>query len=141
MGPGGSTMKFPAEKYVVEFGLRHMSGVIIVTATRATELDVEIMNLLNHYQVPWYYVRTKADFDIENNMNDYGTSEAATLKQIKDNLVENMRASEGGADLSSSRVFVISNRFGNNVGDWNQFAGCIATDLRISYQHLIDPHN
>ena len=38
--PGGATVKFPADKYVVEFGLRHMSGVILVTATHASHLDV-----------------------------------------------------------------------------------------------------
>ena len=136
--PGGATVKFPADKYVVEFGLRHMSGVILVTATRASHLDVEILNVLNHYKVPWYYVRSKADVDVENNLNDFGIDANETINTIKTNLVENMRTAQGGANLPSSRVFVISNRLSAQIGHWREFAACIAADLRVAYEPLIN---
>lgn len=130
--PGGSTMKFPADKYVIDFGLWHMSGVILVTATRASELDVKILTVLSHYKVPWYYVRTKVDLDIMNNMEDHGISADQTINSIRNDLVRNMRSVPGGEKLSPARVFVVSSRHSEVHGHWREFA-CVRKDLEVSY--------
>ena len=127
--PGASTIKFPADKYVVQFGLFRMSGVILVTATRASELDVRILALLNKFNVPWYYVRTKVDMDIQNELEDHGTEPKETVNRIRKDLVKNMRAVPGGEKLPSSRVFVVSSRVSEVHGEWDEFAKCLGKDL------------
>lgn len=131
--PGGSTAKFPAHKYVVEFGLRHMSGVVLVTASRASQLDVEILTVLNEYKVPWYYVRNKLDQDIASNLHDHGKSPEETIAELKADLVRNMRAVPGASELPASRVFVLSARPDEPHGHWREFSACIAKDLETSY--------
>jgi len=87
--PGAGTKLFPRETYIAKMGLRYLDRVIIVTAGRYTETEIDLMKELRAFSVPHVMVRTKIDIDLWNNRVDNGLTEQTTLglilKDVQDN--------------------------------------------------------
>lgn len=99
--PGVGTARFPRETYIARFGLRYLDAVIIVTAGRFTETEIELRTELERHKVPYAMTRTKADIDIWNNREDNGKDEASTLCEI---------AADVGRQCGGVRPYIVSLR-------------------------------
>merc|ERR1740121_920816 len=87
--PGADAREWPATTYIKDAGLRHFDGVIFVTAGAFSETEVELINQLMGFKVPYYVVRNKVDHDCKNNLEDNDICVEATLREIRDELIEN----------------------------------------------------
>mmetsp|Transcript_56421 Transcript_56421/g.123279 ORF Transcript_56421/g.123279 Transcript_56421/m.123279 type:complete len:498 (+) Transcript_56421:60-1553(+) len=87
--PGAGTLAFPKDTYIARMGLRYLDKVIIVTAGRFTETEVDIMKELRLFNIPHVMVRTKLDIDIWNNRMDNGCTDEQTIQQIRHDLATN----------------------------------------------------
>jgi len=82
--PGADTQNFPRETYISKMGLRYFDAVLIVSAGRFTETELELRKELEQHQVPFLMVRTKVDIDVMNNITDNKVEELETLNTIRD---------------------------------------------------------
>lgn len=67
--PGGNTLKQNAHNYFNRQVLYAFDCIIVVTASRFTELDLEIADLAVQWEVPVFFVRNKFNIDLENYMD------------------------------------------------------------------------
>jgi len=81
--PGAGTPMFPLETYVARMGLRYLDSVIIVTAGRFTQTEVQLMHALSEFKVPYHMVRTKVDIDVMNNLQDNSVSEPESVSKMR----------------------------------------------------------
>jgi GTP-binding protein EngB required for normal cell division len=81
--PGADTTNFPRETYIRNMGLRYFDSVLIVTATRFTTMELDLMRELEHHAIPYCMVRTKIDIDVWNNKCDNAANEDSTLLAIR----------------------------------------------------------
>lgn len=86
--PGAGTQAVPSDAYVHRMGLRYFDRVVIVSAGRFTQMEVELQAELERHEVPFFMVRTKVDIDIWNNREDNNAKEAETLKQIREDVLQ-----------------------------------------------------
>merc|ERR1719343_1060357 len=86
--PGADTRDWPTTTYIKDAGLRHFDGVIFVTAGAFSGTEVQLINQLAGFQVPYYVVRNKVDQDAQNNLEDNGMALEETLREIRDELIE-----------------------------------------------------
>jgi len=86
--PGAGTQAVPSDQYVQRMGLRYFDRVVIVSAGRFTQMEVELQAELERHSVPFYMVRTKVDIDVWNNREDNNANEAETLKQIREDVLQ-----------------------------------------------------
>mmetsp|Transcript_32296 Transcript_32296/g.59395 ORF Transcript_32296/g.59395 Transcript_32296/m.59395 type:complete len:333 (-) Transcript_32296:321-1319(-) len=84
--PGVGTPRFPTEDYFKTVGLRHFDIVLIMAAGRFSDNDFMLKNELERVKLPFFFIRSKIDIDVTNNMDDHEIEEAETLRQIKDDL-------------------------------------------------------
>ena len=103
--PGANTVKIPKDQYIVQYGLKDMDAVIIVAAGRSVEVELEIMQWLNAFNVPWIYVRSKLDTDIRNNKEDFGFTPQQTIEAIQKDMKQNFNQLH-----NCPQLFVISSR-------------------------------
>jgi len=102
--PGCGTPTFPADTYVANMGLRHFDGIIIVTANRFKQNDLMLMHTLRAFHVPFFMVRNKVDVDIEQNEEQNGMEEEATLKAIRDFMVQRQGINENLYLVSAAKA-------------------------------------
>lgn len=69
-----------------EVGLRHFDVVLIMAAGRFSDNDIMLKKELERVKLPFFFIRSKIDVDVENNMDDHEIREEETLRQIKDDL-------------------------------------------------------
>lgn len=86
--PGAGTELFPRETYIATMGLRYFDKVLVLTAERFTQTEVELREELQAYNVPYFMVRTKIDIDVWNNQQDNRLAQDATVKVIREDLIE-----------------------------------------------------
>lgn len=86
--PGADTRDWPASSYIKDVGLRHFDGVIFVTAGALSVTEVDLINQLMGFKVPYFVVRNKVDQDAQNNLEDNDMSVEETLREIRDELIE-----------------------------------------------------
>mmetsp|Transcript_99990 Transcript_99990/g.173489 ORF Transcript_99990/g.173489 Transcript_99990/m.173489 type:complete len:450 (+) Transcript_99990:49-1398(+) len=86
--PGADTENFPRATYIQNMGLRYFDSILIVTAGRFTTMETEIRAELQAHRVPHFLVRSKADIDVWNNQLDNKMDEEATIRQIRDDMLE-----------------------------------------------------
>mmetsp|Transcript_55109 Transcript_55109/g.124038 ORF Transcript_55109/g.124038 Transcript_55109/m.124038 type:complete len:546 (+) Transcript_55109:86-1723(+) len=77
------------EHYIRTIGLRYFDVVLVLSSSRLTETEIELAQELHKHEVPFYYVRTKLDWDIDNSEADYGMSSEETIKSIREELHQN----------------------------------------------------
>jgi len=87
--PGAGTEAFPLETYIAKMGLRYFDRVVIVTAGRFTQTEVQLREELDEHRVPYCMVRTKVDLDIYNNRQDNNRTEKQSLNEIRHDLMHN----------------------------------------------------
>mmetsp|Transcript_55571 Transcript_55571/g.121723 ORF Transcript_55571/g.121723 Transcript_55571/m.121723 type:complete len:410 (+) Transcript_55571:340-1569(+) len=97
--PGAGTVEWPFETYVRDMGLRYFDGVVLMTSDAWTEHDLELVLMLQKFQVPFYMVRNKVDQDIRNNEEDFGMPATSTVSQIREDLKR--------CGVAPSRIFLI----------------------------------
>lgn len=88
--PGAGTEKFPRDSYIRDMGLRFFDAVVLVTATRVTDIDRSIVSTLQGFHVPCFVVRSKIDVDIRNELEDNGQPEATTRDRIYEEMFESL---------------------------------------------------
>jgi len=76
-----------SEVYIRKIGLRYFDVVLVLSARRFTEVECEIVKELDLNEVPFFFVRTKLDVDIMNNMADNRISAEETSHRIREDLV------------------------------------------------------
>ena len=79
---------------------------LILTAGRFTENELQLAKLVESNNKSFFFVRTKIDQAIENELHDHQKSEESTLNEIREDCRENL------SDLRESmrNLFLISNR-------------------------------
>ena len=77
-------------------GLRFFDAVVLVTATRVTDIDRSIVAALQSFKVPCFVVRSKIDVDIRNELEDNGLSEETTRGRVHHEVLQSL---EGALDL------------------------------------------
>lgn len=75
-----------AEGYIRKVGLRYFDVVLVLSARRFTEVECEIVKELVSHDIPHFFVRTKLDVDIMNNLADNGMSPTETAERIREDL-------------------------------------------------------
>lgn len=103
--PGAGTQAVPSSTYVADMGLRYFDRVVIVSAGRFTQMEVELKAELEQHNVPFFMVRTKVDIDVWNNREDNNASETDTLQVIREDLMQKAEV---------KRVFLVSARDPDN---------------------------
>jgi len=77
------------ENYIRTIGLRYFDVVLVLSSGRLTETETEVAQELRFREVPFFFVRTKLDWDIENSQEDYGMTPAEVCDDIRKDLVAN----------------------------------------------------
>merc|ERR1712241_173882 len=72
--------------YTRRIGLRHFDGVVIISATRFTKIDIELREELKYHGVPFFTLRQKIDSDIRSNLVVNGLGAEVTLQTITNEL-------------------------------------------------------
>mmetsp|Transcript_65159 Transcript_65159/g.121464 ORF Transcript_65159/g.121464 Transcript_65159/m.121464 type:complete len:370 (-) Transcript_65159:17-1126(-) len=101
--PGAGTKSWPSATYVKDAGLRYLDGVIFVTSDVFLEYEVDLIERLLEFKVPYYILRNKVDQDMLNNAQDNNATPEETLAEIRQDLKSN------GCD--PLRTFLVSARF------------------------------
>lgn len=101
--PGADTESFPRESYIRNMGLRYFDSVLIVTAGRFTQTEIEIRKELEQHDVPFLMVRTKVDIDVWNNLLDNEVSHEMTLTSVREDLQQQQGMQHSRSYLVSSR--------------------------------------
>mmetsp|Transcript_30718 Transcript_30718/g.42963 ORF Transcript_30718/g.42963 Transcript_30718/m.42963 type:complete len:614 (-) Transcript_30718:235-2076(-) len=101
--PGAGTPKFPLDSYMRTMGIKYFDEVIIASASRFTETDLELMDELRMHGIPFIALRTKVDLEIRNAQKDSGSNEQETLNRIREDIKKNSL-------LPDERVFMVSAR-------------------------------
>ena len=83
--PGVGTSTFPSEDYFKTVGLRHFDMILLMSSGRFSEDDLKLKKELERVKLPFFFIRTKVDMDVQNNADDNGIQEDETLRQIRDN--------------------------------------------------------
>jgi len=134
--PGAGTQRFPRDNYIKVMGLRYFDGLLIVTATRFTEVDVMLFREARVWKIPCYLVRTKADVDIESGTEDYGKTPAITVQELRSDLQQRMSLHnvQNGQATDMNRIFVTTsrrNKFQDVLGvDFQRLENMMASDVR-----------
>uniref|UniRef100_A0A7S3YLQ8 IRG-type G domain-containing protein n=1 Tax=Lotharella globosa TaxID=91324 RepID=A0A7S3YLQ8_9EUKA len=100
--PGAGTPKFPLDTYVRNMGIKYFDLVIVASAGRFTENDLELMDELRRNGVPFFALRTKIDLELRNAESD-GTSADETIQKIRTDL-------EHYTMLPSDKIYMVSSR-------------------------------
>merc|ERR1712078_436906 len=101
--PGAGTPKFPLASYMRNTGIKYFDEVIIASAARFTETDLELMDELRSHGIPFIALRTKVDLEIRNAEVDTGAGPEETLKRIRDDIKANSL-------LPEERIYMVSSR-------------------------------
>lgn len=64
--PGIGTQKFPPKTYLEEVKFKEYDFFVIASATRLTKLELDLAKAIRIMKKNYYVVRTKVDFDLEN---------------------------------------------------------------------------
>ncbi|XP_051019263.1 interferon-inducible GTPase 1-like [Acomys russatus] len=106
--PGIGTMKFPPKDYLEKVEFKKYDFFVIVSATRFTKHEVDLAKAIRHMGKNYYFVRTKVDFDLENEkmFKPRTFDREKTLNQIRSSYLDALR----GNKIGEPRVFLISNR-------------------------------
>jgi interferon gamma inducible protein 47 len=134
--PGAGTPNFPVATYIADQGLRYFQGVLILTSTRCTQIDYELMAELSRFNVPWYYVRTKLDVDIDNELNDKGQPAEKTIENLRAYCTQAMR--DVDPNLPADRFFLVSCRGPSVVGDWDRLTDTLMKDFVEHARPVVD---
>jgi len=84
-------------------GIKYFDEVIIASAARFTETDLELMDELRMHGIPFIALRTKVDLEIRNAQQDSGASEVEILRNIRQDIKENSL-------LPDDRIYMVSAR-------------------------------
>jgi len=101
--PGAGTPKFPLATYIQNMGIKYFDLVIVASAGRFTENDLELMDELRRHAIPFFALRTKIDLEIRNAEQDSGASAQETLDKIRKDL-------EHYTLLPPDRIYMVSSR-------------------------------
>jgi len=77
------------DSYIRTVGLRYFDVVLLLSSGRLTETEIEVSRELKFREVPFFFVRTKLDWDIENSHEDYGMTEEEVMQDIREDLIAN----------------------------------------------------
>ena len=87
--PGVGTPKHPHATYFRKQRLVVYDVVVLVSDTRFTEFDMQVITKMEEFGVPYILVRTKVDCAVAQNAKR-GKDRAATLAEIKADVVKNI---------------------------------------------------
>uniref|UniRef100_A0A3Q0SCI5 IRG-type G domain-containing protein n=1 Tax=Amphilophus citrinellus TaxID=61819 RepID=A0A3Q0SCI5_AMPCI len=105
--PGIGSPNFPADKYLMQIGLKEFDFFIIMSADRFRENDVKIAQEIQKMNKKFYFVRSKIDHslkDEEQSQNDFDAKK--TLACIEKNCIDGECLISG---IESPQVFLVSN--------------------------------
>ncbi|RUP51954.1 interferon-inducible GTPase-domain-containing protein [Jimgerdemannia flammicorona] len=109
--PGGGTVRNPGETYFKDKMLFAFDALIVVTSTRFMQIDIDIARQAAEAGVPVFFVRNKADQDIQSKQrkNRRLTWEQAAKELQKEVTVhENVRGQIKEAGLQLEKLFIVS---------------------------------
>lgn len=98
--PGAGTNTFPSSSCVREMGLRYFDVIVLVVSGRVSEIDINVAEELESFKVPCFVVRSQVDVDMENEIEDHGSSGMEVQSKLRGDM-----AAQGFA-----RVFLVSSR-------------------------------
>lgn len=113
--PGGNTTTHPSETYVRDKGLRWFDAVVVLTATRFSAFDHQLIAELRAYRIPFFCVRNKVDEDLKNARREEDLEDPDPHEIHQQLLVDEKTMQEIRADLvakvgvaNEQRIFLIS---------------------------------
>eukprot|EP00927_Polykrikos_kofoidii_P030717 TRINITY_DN26440_c0_g1_i1.p1 TRINITY_DN26440_c0_g1~~TRINITY_DN26440_c0_g1_i1.p1 ORF type:complete len:550 (-),score=93.60 TRINITY_DN26440_c0_g1_i1:119-1681(-) len=91
--PGAGTEKFPAATYVKEMGMRYFDMVVLMTADRFTEAEVEVAKEVKHWNVPFFCVRNKIDGSILATIEqeEIDEDDVSKLEEVEAKMIDEIR--------------------------------------------------
>lgn len=103
--PGVGTTKFKTNEYVEKMQLATFDFFILISNDRFKENDAKLAKAIKNMKKNFYFVRSKVDHNIQDDKRSRRDfSEESTLKQIKDNSVQELELLE----IKSPKVFLVS---------------------------------
>lgn len=105
--PGVGTMDFPQERYLEEIGFKKYDFFLIFSSGRFTSNDLWLANQVRTLGKRFYFIRTKVDLDIRNDLRAHPRSHSKTyvLDSIR-TYTKNQLDAENFADI---KMFLINN--------------------------------
>ncbi|XP_063077008.1 interferon-inducible GTPase 5-like [Engraulis encrasicolus] len=102
--PGIGTPSFDAKRYVNKVHFEKYDFFIIVSASRFRENDLKLANEIKKTKKKFYFVRSKIDKDVKNEIEDGGGTEEEILLKMRKDCEDNLR------DLGGAPVFLITSK-------------------------------
>jgi len=127
--PGAGTELFPRDSYIQRMGLRYFDGLLVVSATRFTEIDQMLFQEARAWKIPSYLVRTKGDVDLESGQDDYGRNPEVTAQELIGDLQSRLQQMSGSAEVN--RIFLTTSRS-------NKFPAILGTNLQRLFRMMAD---
>lgn len=139
--PGAGTLLFPRATYIKQIGLRYFDAVVIINATRFTEIEVELFREARVWEIPCYMLWNKADEALQQEERNKGVEPQVSFKRLKANLQEvlqdELRKLGGDADAlrdAERRSFVVttwSDMYPQLLGpEMQRFLQSVKTEIR-----------
>ncbi|XP_060578227.1 T-cell-specific guanine nucleotide triphosphate-binding protein 2-like [Ruditapes philippinarum] len=104
--PGIGTEKFPKETYLEKVDFEKYDCFLIITANRFTENDIWLAKEVQNLKKKFFFIRTKMNTEVENNQNDYGKSKSETVKEIQEDMTQQVTEKR----FENVKVYLIDNR-------------------------------
>ncbi|XP_063077062.1 interferon-inducible GTPase 5-like [Engraulis encrasicolus] len=101
--PGIGSTNFKANAYMKKVAFKNYDFFIIVSASRFKENDVLLAKNIKKQKKSFYFVRSKVDMDVANQIASGEGTEEETLRCIRDDCLANLKSLE-----TNSPVFLIT---------------------------------
>ncbi|XP_040597708.1 interferon-inducible GTPase 1-like isoform X2 [Mesocricetus auratus] len=104
--PGIGTMNFPPKDYLEKVKFQEYDFFIIVSATRFTKLELDLAKAIRIMGKNYYFVRTKVDFDLDNEKCKPHTFDRERILQMIRSYCEKTFIQN---NMDAPQIFLISN--------------------------------
>ncbi|XP_063077003.1 interferon-inducible GTPase 5-like [Engraulis encrasicolus] len=121
--PGIGTLDFKASVYMNKVGFKTYDFFIIVSATRFKENDLLLAKNIKKQKKNFYFVRSKVDMDVANQIASGEGTEEETLRCIRDGCLANLKKQN-----ITSPVFLITSQDLSKY-DFQKLIETLKTDL------------
>jgi hypothetical protein len=134
--PSIGTPSFPdLQSYCEHINLKNYSLVVILTATRFTQLQLDFAGKVNSIGKPWFFVRTKIDIDCRAERRRNNFDEKRVLKAIKDDCMQHLHEF-----VQSEDQFFLISSFDRDKWDFECLVSAIYAELPDDQREVLIHH-
>ncbi|XP_052238136.1 interferon-inducible GTPase 1-like isoform X2 [Dreissena polymorpha] len=132
--PGVGTPRFPKESYLRVIDVKKYDFFILVSATRFKENDAWLAKEICHLEKKFYFVKSKIDFDVENDLQEYCgmTTKADIIDKIRKEAATELKKT----GLKLPKLFLVNNKNINEY-DFKDLITQLLNDAPVLQKHTL----